>query len=72
MDWWTEVWSINDGTGRIYGGIANTPDGFAVDVFENDTCVESDNFLTREEAERAALALKQRYGFARLESGSIH
>jgi len=72
MDWWTEVWSIDGGNGRIYGGIAETPEGFAVDVFENDTCVESDTFLTREEAEEAALALKHHYGFARLRSSLVH
>lgn len=72
MDWWTEVWSIENGTGRVYGGIAHTPEGFAVDVFENDTCIESDTYLTRKEAERAALELKHTYGFARLRPDTVH
>jgi len=72
MDWWTEVWSIDDGYDRVYGGIAHTPEGFAVDVFENDTCVESDIYLTREEAERAALERKLHYGFARFRSDTVH
>jgi len=72
MDWWTEVWSIDDGQSRVYGGIALTPDGFAVDVFENDTCVESDTYESREEAENAALAFKHHYGFARFSPDAIH
>lgn len=72
MDWWIEVWSIHTGAARLYGGIAATPEGFAVDVFEDDTCVESDTYLTREEAEQAALDLKQRYGFSRLRAATIH
>ena len=72
MDWWTEVWSLDDGANRVYGGIALTPEGFAVDVFENDTCVESDTYLTREEAERAALERKCHYGFTRLRPETPH
>lgn len=72
MDWWTEVWSFDDDQGRVYGGIANTPDGYAVDVFENDTCVESDTYITREEAESAALKLRHHYEFTHLRADTIH
>ena len=72
MDWWTEVWSFEDGHSRVYGGIALTQEGFAVDVFEGDTCVESDIFSSREEAEQAALQLKRRYSFSRLRADTVH
>ena len=72
MDWWTEVWSFEHGSSRVYGGIALTPDGFAVDVFDGDTCVESDVFDSREEAEDAVLERKQHYGFSRLRPDTTH
>ncbi len=72
MDWWTEVWVFDGDQGRVYGGIANTPSGYAVDVFENDTCIESDTYLTRQEAERAALERKRHYEFSRLRPETIH
>jgi hypothetical protein len=72
MDWWTEVWSFENGQSRVYGGIALTPDGFAVDVFEGDTCVESDIFSSREAAEKAALQLKRQYSFSRLRPDTVH
>jgi hypothetical protein len=72
MNWWTEIWSFEDGHSRVYGGIALTPDGFAVDVFEGDTCVESDIFTSRDEAEKAALERKRHYRFSLLRPDTIH
>jgi hypothetical protein len=59
--WWREVWSLDDGVRRRYCGIAKTPDGYAVDVFEGDTCIESETFPTRFEAALAVDSYRQRY-----------
>jgi hypothetical protein len=58
---WTEIWSIGRGQTRTYCGIAETEDGFAVDVFNADTCVWSRIYGTRNEAELNARLLKARY-----------
>ena len=60
-DWWREVWSIGEGRSRIYCGIARTPDGYAVDVFAGDTCVDSETFSTRIEAAYAVDIFRRRY-----------
>jgi hypothetical protein len=63
-DWqerWTEIWSSGYGRDRSYCGIAETEEGFAVDVFEGDTCVASVVFTSQPEAEEAALRLRSRY-----------
>ena len=60
-EWWREVWSISEGRTRIYCGIAKTADGYAVDVFRGDTCIESDTFPTRIEAAYAVDLFRQRY-----------
>jgi hypothetical protein len=60
-NWWTEIWSVGDGPGRTYCGIARTPDGFALDVFRGDTCLESTLHASWGDAEREASALKRRY-----------
>ena len=61
-DWWREVWSIGEGRQRVYCGIARTPDGYAVDVFEGDSCIESDTFPSRLEAAYAVDMFRRRYG----------
>lgn len=58
---WTEIWSKGRGRDRSYCGIAETEDGYAVDVFQGDTCVASSIFNTRDEAEHAAMQLQSRY-----------
>jgi hypothetical protein len=60
-NWWTELWSVGDGFGRTYCGIARTPDGFALDVFRGDTCLESTLHASWGDAEREASTLKRRY-----------
>jgi len=72
-DWWTEFWSVGDGRTRMSCGIAQTPEGFAVDVFEGDTCVASEVHSCRQRAENAALDLKLRYLWDRgLEGSTVH
>jgi hypothetical protein len=61
-EWWREVWSIGEGRGRTYCGIARIPDGYAVDVFEGDSCIESESFGTRLEAAYAVDLFRRRYG----------
>lgn len=60
-DSWTELWSVRAGRSRTYCGVARTDDGFAVDVFRDDTCIASEEHATREMAVRAALARERRY-----------
>lgn len=60
-EWWREVWSVGEGRTRIYCGIARTPDGYAVDVFEGDSCIESDTFPSRLEAAYAVDTFRRRY-----------
>ena len=60
-DWWAEEWSLGLGVSRVYCGIARTEDGYAVDVFRGDTCIDSFLFNTRADARRAAEGLKTHY-----------
>lgn len=60
-DWWREVWSVGEGRNRAYCGIARTPDGYAVDVFDGDTCVESEIFSSRLEAAYAVDRFRRQY-----------
>ena len=60
-DWWVEEWSVRTGQARVYCGIARTDDGYAVDVFRGDTCIDSFVFNTRSDARRAADGLKVFY-----------
>ena len=61
IDWWAEEWSIGTGQTRVYCGIARTEDGYAVDVFRGDTCIDSFVFNTRADARRAAEGLRMHY-----------
>ena len=61
-DFWAEEWSEGRGRSRKYCGVAETEDGFAVDVFEGDTCVWSEIVETRKEAKQKAMGLKMRFG----------
>jgi hypothetical protein len=60
-DWWREIWSLDDGPSRIFCGIARTEDGYAVDVFRGDTCIESETYPTRIEAAFAVDLFRRRY-----------
>jgi len=60
-DRWMEEWSVGTGRSRVYCGIARTEDGYAVDVFRGDTCIDSFVFNTRTDARRAADGLKVFY-----------
>ena len=70
--WWTEVWSVGAGATRRSCGIAHTEDGFAVDVLRGDTCIASETYPTRDEAERAAAAFKRRFARAHTVTMSRH
>ncbi len=59
--WWTPIWSVGTGASRIYCGIARTEEGFAVDVFRADTCIESMVYESRREAVRGAAAFERQY-----------
>jgi hypothetical protein len=59
--WWTEIWSVGRGSDRVYCGIARTEDGFAVDLFCGDTCIESRVVETRADAVKTAGALERRH-----------
>lgn len=60
-NWWREIWSLEDGPRRVYCGIAQTEDGYAVDVFRGDTCIESETFASRLEAAFAVDLFRRRY-----------
>jgi hypothetical protein len=55
------MWSFGIGANRIYCGIARTEDGFAVDVFRGDTCIESLEFGTQAEALKGAAEFERQY-----------
>lgn len=59
--WWTPIWSTGAGPNRIYCGIARTEEGFAVDLFRGDTCIESVVCENRTEALRGAAAFERQY-----------
>lgn len=59
--WWNEVWSFGKGPGRTYCGISRTAEGYAVDLFCGDTCVDSFNYDNRADATRATEVLKLLY-----------
>jgi len=59
--WWTEAWSFGSGRSRMYCGISRTDEGYAVDVFSGDTCVDSVPCRTRADAARITQELKRAY-----------
>ena len=56
-----EQWKLGSGGSRISCGISRTEDGFSVDVFHGDRCVDRFAFLTRLDAERQTRTLKLHY-----------
>ena len=61
-NWWAEEWSFGSGRSRASCGISRTDEGYAVDLFRGDTCVESFVFPTRAEALEAVHTLKLQHG----------
>ena len=57
----SERWRIGSGGARVSCGISRTEDGFAVDLFRGDTCVDSFFYRTRADAERTTRMLKLQY-----------
>ena len=58
MSDWTEQWAMGEGASRIYCGIARTEEGYAVDVFRGDTCVDSFPYPRRRDAVAHARMLR--------------
>jgi hypothetical protein len=58
---WTELWSFGLGRSQVRCGVARTEEGFTVEVWRSDCCIESEQYPTREMAVRAALACERRY-----------
>jgi hypothetical protein len=59
--WWAEEWSFGTGRTRTYCGITRTEDGYTVDVFRGDTCVDSFVYGSLSEARRIAQGLRLHY-----------
>jgi hypothetical protein len=59
--WWTPIWSHGTDARRLYCGIARTEEGFAVDVFRGDTCIESLVFETRADALKGAADFERQF-----------
>jgi len=59
--WWAEEWSFGRGHTRTYCGITRTEEGYAVDVFRGDTCVDTFGYDSLNEARRIAQSLKLQY-----------
>ena len=64
INWWAEEWSFGSGASRISCGVSRTEEGYAVDVFRGETCVETFIYATRNEAIRIAQRLKHHYADA--------
>jgi hypothetical protein len=62
VNWWTEEWSFGSGASRVSCGISHTEEGYAVEVFRGDTCMESFVYTSRAEALQVAHRLKLRMG----------
>ena len=58
VNWWAEEWSFGSGRSRVSCGISRTEEGYAVQVFRGDSCVESFVYPSRAEAAEVAHALK--------------
>ena len=59
--WWAEEWSFGAGRTRMYCGITRTDEGYAVDVFRGDPCVDSFVYDNLTEARKIAQGLKLQY-----------
>jgi len=56
-----EQWKLVSGGSRISCGISRTEDGFSVDVFDGDVCVDQFPCDNRTDAERRTRSLKLLY-----------
>ena len=56
-----EQWKLVSGGSRISCGISRTEDGYSVDVFDGEICVDRYNCGTRVDAERRTRTMKLRY-----------
>lgn len=54
-------WSLGSGLSRVLCGIARSEDGFAVQLFRGETCIDSFFYRTRADAERVTRQLKSQY-----------
>jgi hypothetical protein len=52
---------VGEGRSRIYCGIAQTDEGYAVDVFHGDTCVDSFPYAQQREAVAGARMLRLQF-----------
>jgi hypothetical protein len=56
-----EQWKLVSGGSRVSCGISRSEDGFSVDVFDGETCVDRFSCRTRTDAEQATRRVKLRY-----------
>jgi hypothetical protein len=61
LNWWHEEWSFGSGASRISCGVSRTEEGYVVQVFRGDTCVESFVYPSRAEASAVAYRLKSQF-----------
>jgi hypothetical protein len=61
VSWRAEQWSLGSGQGRLSCGISRSEDGFSVDIFRGETCLDSVFYRTRADAERLTRQLKLQY-----------
>jgi hypothetical protein len=59
--WWAEEWSFGTGRTRTYCGITRTEEGYAVDVFRGETCMDSFVYGSLSAAKQIAQGLKLQY-----------
>lgn len=57
----SEQWKLVSGGSRISCGISRTEDGFSVDVFDGEICVDRYACGTRSDAERRTRTIKLTY-----------
>ena len=56
-----EQWKLNSGGSRVSCGISRSEDGFSVDVYHGETCVDRFPCRTRTDAEQTTRRVKLRY-----------
>jgi hypothetical protein len=65
VNWWAEEWSFGSGMSRVSCGISRSDEGYAVELFRGETCVESFVYPSRAEAMQVAQDLKDRFSISR-------
>ncbi len=61
VNWRAENWSFGSGASRVSCGVSQTEDGYAVQLFRGDHCVERFVYPSRAEAMDAARSLKLQF-----------